>query len=240
MNRKITLIIVFLLSFQFIFAQSKLDSLSEFASRQPRLIVKWAPLSIIDPHSTVQLGLEYLFAGPWSFQQEIGYGNNFEVISENDYLDREIWRFRSEIRKYMDDFKPKGRGAYIGFEVLYKRVNYTKEGRIGRDCEDGDCEFFEIMEYKILKDVIGVHGKFGGQFVIDNRLVVDIYMGGGLRNITVKSPGYPTNPAMFRDEEIGFIKTNPTMPGNHTLISMSGGFKLGYMIYHKKKKTGGY
>lgn len=237
MNKKITLIIFLLLSFQVLKAQEKTDSLSPLVAKQPRLIIKWAPLSLIDPHSTVQLGAEYLMGNAWSVQQEIGYGRNFEVLATEDYHDREIWRFRTEFRKYTDEFRSKGTGPYTAFEVLYKRINYAKEGRIGRDCADGGCEYAMITDYTLLKDVIGIHVKFGGQFVVENRLVIDIYMGGGLRNITVKASGYPSIPELFLDEETRFIKSNVTMPGNHTMLSMSGGFKLGYLIYNKNKQS---
>ncbi len=237
MNRNLFICLFFLLGIQPLFGQQKSDSLPPLAVRQPRLIIKWAPLSLIDPHSTVQLGAEYIMGGSWSIQQEIGYGRNLEVIASEDYNNREIWRSRTELRKYYTDdaFKPKGTGAYIAFEVLYKRINYEKEGRIGRDCVDGGCEYAVITDYTLLKDVVGFHGKFGGQFVVEKRFVIDVYIGGGLRNITVKAPGYPSNPAMFLDEEMGAIRTNITMPGNHTMISMSGGFKLGYLIYRQKQ-----
>jgi hypothetical protein len=220
------------------YAQSS-DTLRIINIRQPHYIIKWAPLSLIDQDNTVQFGIEYLFKGPVSLQQEVGYGwFNFNGKSDNGaaYKNREIWRSRTELRFYVANNGQVRRphGAYLALEFLYKRMNYSKEGNVGRGCNGPDCEYFEKMNYKLFRDVFGYHGKMGLQFIIEKRLAVDLYIGGGLRSIVVKSPGLSEEDSNF-SEERGFVLSKPMEVGRYTLLSMCSGFKLGYLIYKRRK-----
>lgn len=220
------------------YAQSS-DTLHINNNRQPHYIIKWAPLSLVDQDNTVQFGIEYLFKGPVSLQQEIGYGwfnfNNNREYGEV-FKSREIWRSRTEIRFYVPNKgqvrKPKG--AYLAIEFLYKRMNYSKQDEVGRECSGSACEYVEILDYKLFRDIFGYHGKTGLQFIIEKRLALDLYIGGGLRSIVVKSPGLSAGDTRLVEER-GFIISKPMELGQHTLISMCGGFKLGYLIYKKRK-----
>lgn len=223
-----------------VYGQSSVtDSLykTKTPARQPLLLIKWAPLSLVDQDNTVQFGVEYLFKGPVSLQQEIGYGwFNFTDNNDNGpFKNREVWRSRTELRFYAatNGQLRKPKGPYLAMEFLYKRINYNKQGNVGRECNGFECEYFEKMDYKILKDVYGYHGKIGWQFLIENRLAIDLYIGGGLRGINVKSPGLPADENNF-GEDTGFGIARPTEPGSYTLISMCGGFKFGYLIYRSK------
>lgn len=241
MDKKILLFIFALLSVQLLLAQQMPDTLSGLTNRRPHYIIKWAPLSVIELDNTVQFGLEYLLPGPWSVQQELGYGwfnlNNNADIDGDPYKNREVWRSRTEFRVYLDHNKDvaKPRGGYFALEFLYKRVNFEREASIGRECADGQCEYFELLDYKILKDVFGYHAKFGGQFIVENRLAIDIYSGIGWRNIFVKSPGLSAGENVF-GEGSDLINIARTEPGIYRTISLCGGFKLGYLIYRKSKK----
>ncbi|QHT67112.1 DUF3575 domain-containing protein [Rhodocytophaga rosea] len=206
--------------------------------RQPHYIIKWAPLSLVDQDNTVQFGIEYLFKGPVSLQQEIGYGwFSFNGNSDNGvYINREIWRSRTEVRFYVANNGQIKRphGAYLALEFLYKRMNYTKEDNVGRECENGDCEYFEKMNYKLFRDVYGFHGKMGVQFIIEKRLALDVYIGGGLRSVVVKSPGLSAENNNLMEDR-GFVLSKPMELGQYTMLSMSGGFKIGYLIYKRRK-----
>lgn len=216
------------------------DSLYKPKEGQPHFILKWAPLSLVEQDNTVQFGIEYLFNGTVSLQQEVGYGwFNFNNNEDNGkkFKNREIWRSRTEMRFYIisNEQITKPKGPYLAIEFLYKRMNYSRQSSVGRECENFDCQYFEIKDYKILKDVFGYHGKIGWQFIVQKRLAIDLYMGGGFRGIRVKSPGLPADVNNI-DGDREFILIRPTKPGRYTMISMSAGFKLGYLFYKRSRR----
>jgi hypothetical protein len=233
--KKIVIIILFFCWYLPAHAQSldtgykpKLDSLPK-----PLFVVKWAPLGLIDFDPTMQFGLEYLPSGMWSVQQEVGYGrfgySGFFTPDEEDTQQKEVWRFRTEARKYLSHRRPKPTGAYLAFEVLYKRVNYKGNEEIGRNCVNGRCEYKELVQNKIFKDALGFHIKFGVQSRIGKRAVLDCYMGIGGRSVNVKATNKELEEFWKDDHQI--MVANPQRPGNYGLISGNLGFKLGYLLY---------
>jgi hypothetical protein len=238
MLKNILLIGLFIYSLIPLYAQSA-DTLNGTNNRQPHFIIKWAPLSLVEQDNTVQFGIEYLFKGPVSLQQEVGYGwFNFTNNSDNGrvFKNREIWRSRTELRFYVANNGEirRPQGAYLALEFLYKRMNYNKGGNVGRECNGSECEYFEMMNYKLFRDIFGYHGKIGLQFIIEKRLALDLYIGGGLRSIVVKSPGLSAEDSNFREER-GFVMSKPMELGQYTLLSMCSGFKLGFLIYKRHK-----
>lgn len=196
-------------------------------------VIKWAPLSMIDIDPAMQLGLEYLPDGKWSIQQELGYGrfgySGIFTPDEDDMQQKEVWRSRTEARMYLSNYRPKPTGAYLAFEVLYKRVNYKSDEQIGRNCENGDCEYRETVQNKMFKDAVGFHVKFGVQAPIGKRMALDFYIGIGGRSVTIKASNKELA-EIWKDECQAFVG-NPTLPGNYGLISGNLGFKVGYLLY---------
>ncbi len=199
---------------------------------KPKYIIKFAPLSLMDIDPTVQFGLEYLAGDKWGLQQELGYGHfNFSAFSPNgdDMQQKEVWRSRTEARLYLDNYRPRPRGAYLAFEVLYKRVNYIEDVEIGRDCENGDCAYEELVQNKVLKDVWGFHFKVGGQTVIGKRIALDFYVGVGGRSVHVQATNKELEAIWKEDHQI--MVGNPSRPGTYGLFSANLGFKVGYLLF---------
>ncbi|MVM37497.1 hypothetical protein GO730_07520 [Spirosoma sp. HMF3257] len=77
---------------------------SIFAEHSQRWVVKFAPLSLIDPSNTIQFGIERLVGQHQSIQAEFGYGwqgmNLWDVSQRSRYTDMKIWRGRAEWRYY--------------------------------------------------------------------------------------------------------------------------------------------
>jgi hypothetical protein len=135
---------------------------------------------------------------------------------------------------YLSNYKPRPTGIYTAFELLYKRVNFNQEANVGRECEEGRCNYFEIVRYKVLRNVVGYHLKIGGQALIEKRVVLDFYTGLGFRNIYVKTPGRGIVESRgWWGEEEGYITIYPNSQGNYRLISGNLGFKVGYLIYRR-------
>ncbi len=212
------------------------DTLTRRELPKPLGVIKFAPLSLFDLDNTVQFGFEYPLKRKWTIQAEAGYGNHYLNLyhhtNDTDYYrNRETWRMRSEIRLYLSRRRTTPWGWYIAPEFFYKRINFTEQGSIGRECEDGICAYFERARYKILKDVIGYHFKIGVQHLVGRRITLDWYYGLGARHIYIKSPSFGPNDST--GENWGFITVNPGRPGTYRLVSMALGLKIGYLIYRK-------
>jgi hypothetical protein len=147
----------------------------------------------------------------------------------NDMRNKEVWRSRTEARLYLSNYRPRPTGTYLAFEVLYKRVNYEGEDEVGRNCENRNCEYKEAVEYKLLKDVVGFHFKFGVQAFIRERVALDFYIGIGGRNATVKTNNKELE-EIWKQDRYSFV-ANPSHPGSFGLISGNLGFKVGYLLY---------
>jgi hypothetical protein len=181
----------------------------------------------------MQFGLEYVPAGKWSVQQELGYGafgySGVFSPNGNSTRNKEVWRSRTEARLYLSNYRPKPTGAYLAFEMLYKRVNYIGNERIPRNCENGSCEYRQAVDYKIFKDVVGFHFKFGVQAAVSKRVALDFYVGIGGRNATVRTNNKELE-EIWKKERQSFV-ANPSKPGSYGLISGNLGFKVGYFLY---------
>lgn len=220
-------------------AQSSSDSLTHALP----IVLKFAPLSLIDIHPTYQLAAEYFIKDHWSVQQEAGYGNNAILSQRNPQeRDMEVWRFRSEVRFYL--YSGRYRDSYLrsdasfsrpywAFEGFYKRVNFKESEPLGMDCINGQCAYFQRSDYKTLKDVIGYHLKFGYQAILAKRIAIDLYSGFGLRHIFVRYRGAPNGAGVVWNDFRDWITINPTEPGKYRLLSMAFGFKAGYVLYRK-------
>ena len=165
------------------------DTLRNQSNRKIAGILKFAPLSLFDLDNTIQFGYEYPLNSRWTLQAEAGYGNQyFNIFHFNSsyHRDREIWRARTEGRYYLSRHRKAPWGGYIAMEVLYKRITFSEQGSIGRECENGICAYFERTRYKIFKDVVGYHLKIGAQRWIGKRITLEGYVGLGARRIFIK------------------------------------------------------
>lgn len=215
-------------------AQSRETALLPF---YPRWVIKWAPLSVVDPDNTFQFGAEYLFARRWAVQQEFGYGNHhfsFMKISVNEQdlraLERkEVWRTRLELRYYLNEFRPQQKlGKYLAAEVLYKRVNWLEQ--TANWLRDPYGTISIPPNIPITKDVVALHVKGGVQWRLSERLLMDFYTGIGGRMLYVSDvQGRLEGRKMYR-----FWEFTPSEPGRYSRLSMSLGFKVGYLIYRKR------
>lgn len=203
----------------------------------PLLIIKFSPLSAVDINATYQFAIEYPLNRRWSVQQDIGYGNDRFSIRTIQTPSRQenVWRLRSEVRRYFDlPSDPSHSTTYLALEAFYKQVNYPTTENIGRECDRGNCAYFETVQYTFQKDVVGSHFKLGCHLPIEKRFLIDMYAGVGFRFIVVKSPDtLNENDMLSSGEGFGFNFTR--QPGTYKFFSFSLGIKLGYIFYRKSK-----
>lgn len=167
-------------------------------STKRHVIVKYSPLPMFDFDNTIQFGVEVpLGKGNFSLQEDLGYGNaSFSAwYDEDSRPDKQIYKSRTHLRWY---FMEKRRvRAYVGPEVLYKKVVYRDSQWAGRDCDGpgGPCSFFQSQDVRVDKNVVAGHARFGWQFITPSRFTFDLFAGVGFRHIfaTSHSPGIPTS-----------------------------------------------
>lgn len=195
--------------------------------------LKITPLALFDIDNTIQVGLELPLPNPaWTMQQEAGYGHSAFNLWQGErekHPDRETWRFRTQIRYYF--LKQNQRSSYLAGEYLFKKNSEERFHAVGMDCAEGQfgptCAYFRNQETHLGRFVNAFHLKFGGQFPIGKRWMMDLYVGLGIRGLRVRYLSAVANELPF--ENIFDIRTN--RPGVYEPSgSLSSGFHLGYRL----------
>ncbi|GAA4395857.1 hypothetical protein GCM10023187_03300 [Nibrella viscosa] len=239
--------ICLLLSFGVQAQRMQLDTtLRPVMTQPPRWVIKFSPLHLFDPDNTVQFGLERILSPRQSVQGEFGFGlgtfNVWQGSGSGRYTHWEHWRGRAEWRFYTNRYRsnrnvginvrsPAPLGNYLAVELFYKQVNAVENYTVGRECTGGPCAFFELRESPVTKYVGGSHFKLGRQFAFgidNNRLMMDLYMGLGLRIRSVERPPIAAEDQAFRSG--GFLVFDPFYQGASVIPSLTAGLKLGYIL----------
>lgn len=219
----------------------------------PRWVVSLAPLALFDPENTVQVGVERLLGRQYSVLGEFGYGpaalNLWRSELTNNVL--ETWGGRAEWRIYTRRIQSHSRwqpgrigrtvtrkplGNYVAFDLFYKQSNASESGSVGRACEDGSCQYFQRFQSRVVKYVGGGHVKVGRQVLLFNaddnsRLVMDLYMGLGIRRRLVRNYGLPEpedGGSYFFTDRNGVF--NDILSDTSFRMSVAAGFRIGYVF----------
>ena len=195
-----------------------------------RWVVKFAPLSLLDPNNSIAFGIERLLGQHQSIQLELGYGwqgmNLWDVTDRGQYSNLKIWRGRAEWRYY---WRGGPIGSYMAVEGFYRQANATETGTFGLGCETGQCQYYQLYSLTIAKYVWGGHIKFGRQFAIstNKRLVGDFYGGLGFRGNTVDHFNRPSGSLDYHSAG-GFLSIDPFTSSSNVFISVAYCIKIGY------------
>ncbi|SDD86708.1 hypothetical protein SAMN04487996_102381 [Dyadobacter soli] len=201
-------------------------------SAKRHVIIKYSPLPMYDFDNTIQFGVEIpLGKGNFALQEDLGYGNssfNLWFDEDDDRPERDIYKSRTHLKWYF--LERRRMRAYVGPEVLYKKVVYRQNQWIGRDCqtEFGPCSFFENKDVRQDKNVWAGHARFGWQFITPGRFIFDVFAGVGFRSIHVRS-----RTAGVADWEVRNMYDNwETIRAGHSDLrpSMVAGFHLGLVL----------
>lgn len=138
------------------------------------LLIKISPLSFIEPETIViQGGVEYFFNPKISFQTELGInGGVFGIPSERGKNeDFSLWRSKSEIKFHQKKF-------YWGFEFFYVDKDFIRT-------DDYYTPFKQKIWYdkaRINFQVYGTGLKFGRQHWVSDNILLDSFVGIGIRS----------------------------------------------------------
>ena len=203
------------------------------AEDSQRWVIKFAPLSLLDPSNTIQFGIERMLGERHALQAEFGYGWEGMSLWRNSFGERyknaEIWRGRAEWRYYWHGGPI---GNYIAVEGLYKQLNANEKGTIGMGCDNSSfsafgCQYYQLSMAPIYKRVWAAHIKFGRQFRLShysNRWLMDFYGGIGIRGNSVEHGIQPTGFAYYSSVGDVDLFSSQTYP----FVSISYGVKVGY------------
>ncbi|MBC7891664.1 MAG: DUF3575 domain-containing protein [Sphingobacteriaceae bacterium] len=197
-----------------------------------RVILKIAPLALLDPDGTFEGALEFMPRPKWSIQQSFGYGNSTILPFYRPYDDQNwqaVWRLRTEFRRYIrGGYTPRRtNNMYYAVEGLFKRVHVTQQGAVGRECANGDCAYFQTVRYRNAKDVYALHGKWGWQLASD-RWNFDLYVGVGFRQIYLF---YRDLPADARPPLSNNFRINTWRAPTEVMVpSVLAGAKVGWLL----------
>lgn len=149
-----------------------------FAQQRPELdkalLVKISPLSFLEPETIVmQGGIEYFFTPKFSIQSEIGInGGVFGIPSERGKNeDFSVWRSKNELKFHAKKF-------YWGLEFFFVQKDFIRT--------DDSYTPFKIETWydtaRINFQVFGTGLKFGHQAYISDNILLDSFVGFGIRS----------------------------------------------------------
>lgn len=200
-----------------------------YAEQSQRWVVKFAPTSLIDPSNTIQFAIERLVGQHQSIQAEFGYGwqgmDLWDVSQRSRYTDMKIWRGRAEWRYY---WRGGPIGSYIALEGLFKQTNAFENGTVGKGCDTGPCQYYQMYSAPINKRVWAGHLKFGRQFPLsrNNRFLGDFYGGLGIRWYDLDRSHVPDGLSFY--DPYRAILLDPFSGPIRPTLSLSYGIKFGY------------
>lgn len=138
------------------------------------LLVKISPLSFMEPETIViQGGLEYFFNPKISIQTELGINGGIIGIpaGRGKNEDFSLWRSKSEIKFHQKRF-------YWGFEFFYVDKDFVRT-------DDSYTPFKQEIWFdkaRINFQVFGTGLKFGRQDWVSDNILVDSFVGIGIRS----------------------------------------------------------
>ncbi|MCE7070740.1 hypothetical protein LZG74_10520 [Dyadobacter sp. CY327] len=199
---------------------------------QKHVIVKFAPLSLVDFDNAVQFGVEVpLGTTGMSLQQDLGYGPaamNTWYSQGVDRPNKEIFKSRTQLRYYY--LTRRRMKPYIAGELLLKKVIYRDNKWVGMECEQpwGNCDYLENTLIKTRRMVHAGHAKAGMQFYFSSRIALDLFAGLGFRNIRVRTiTDIPANTRIPRSDR-WFEYDTPNE--SEFLPSLAMGFHFGIIL----------
>jgi hypothetical protein len=211
------------------------------------VVLKVAPLSLIDLDPTVQVAVEIPLRQKWSIQQEVGYGwPKLDWLKTQDagLQPHSTFRARTEIRYYFSpdllrnsNVKKGPAGFYLSGEGMYKKLTAQESAKW--ELFSGPVLTGPVSQTKkgTARHVYGLHAKVGFQGAIsakNPRLIVDVYVGAGFRLISVRQAGQPLDHSLTKGDWVYLNRFTPFV-GILPKPSLAGGVKIGWMINSGKK-----
>ena len=217
----------------------------------PRVLVKFAPLALIDPDATLQAGLEVKVGSRSSVQGEYGDGWPTLTHSNSDHAhtenQRSIHRIRAEWRVYSGRYRTNRRknaaiktpfplGNYLAVEGFYKSVSWTEVDGTIRSQPNEPVKFQSVkVHVPFHRQGYGTHLKVGRQFALSGnrvstrgQVLIDIYFGAGVRWVNWQYDQNLLKPGEELTHQMHHRSLNNL--GTNLIPTLSFGLKLGFAL----------
>lgn len=223
------------------------DTVSTNNGLSRKVVIKLAPLALINPDPTVQGAVEIRTGPKQSWLGEFGYSRFRSAYGgDNQFTHREFWRARTEYRWYNRQGRRHRRnwvtrhyqapvGSYWAAEGLFKQINVLDENTTGHDYSPSlGYAYYEKLQVPVSRFVGAAYGKLGRQVLIPradgkpSHFLIDISFGLGIRYIKVVRYGIPVaDEGMAHPVEMGFDnRFNEAF--SKFVPDVTIGFKVGY------------
>jgi hypothetical protein len=156
------------------------------ATAQKSITLSWLPTSFMETDGGFTAGAEFRLNKRWALLTDAGIifynPNNNDKNSGRDGILG--YKIKPEIRWY---FKSRGKhandGGFVGFEGIYKHVNYHRFDGLPVFDNLGNLAYTYYGGYRIIKDVYGASIKFGYRrfFGPKYKIGIEMYWGVGSR-----------------------------------------------------------
>jgi hypothetical protein len=194
-----------------------------------KICIKTSPLAFIDPYGSYsyRLGMEFKLIHNTAFSFELGkyygLGKKLDVkIHPRGFI------IRPEIKYYLNKYKLSV-GPFLSLDFFYKKINFDYEDSIHLP----STATFQ-KQYSIWKEVYSINARIGSLIVHKKKLIVEWYVGGGVRFIKGHNSLSPDeNEHILTGENHGDIIGDGQRAVSGVWPNLTIGFKIGYSIKYK-------
>ena len=212
------------------------------------VVIKLNPLLAVGVDGAASGGVEVPVGKRGAVQAEFGYGAFRSLMNydSESYSRKENWRGRLQYRQYVPQGISTDHPAYWAIEGTYKQVNALDNQTLGRDCVNGNCGYFQLVQQAATRYIVGLYGKGGKVIPLTRadgtyRFLVDVYAGFGLyyawavrQPLNLPTGGqYPTTDYLFTPYPRLFSlddRFGKSSQPNRALPDMQLGFTVGYRL----------
>ena len=191
----------------------------------PKVILKLDLLSFFDTYSNLLIDVEYRVKPTLYLQHGIGIvtGFNDYDFDEDEFINNPVgFKFRNEVRFYLDFARKSQKGFYLAPELLYGYVFGDEEQVLGINCDEG-CDFFRLMDFKAVRQEAAVHFKIGNQRIYRETFSLDYFLGLGYKYKWFDVSGLDLN-----SSEV--VRREDLHPESDFRYSVTIGFKIGLVL----------
>ncbi|MBO0931511.1 hypothetical protein [Fibrella aquatilis] len=211
------------------------------------VVIKLNPLMAVGVDGAVYGGVEAPVGKIGAIQTEVGYGafRSLMNFDSDTYTNKENWRARLQYRWYAREGVATSSPWYWAVEGTYKQVNAVDNQTLGRDCRNGNCAYFQLVNQLATRYVVGAYGKVGKIVPLTRlngtyRFLLDLYAGLGINYAwTRRAPLDASLSGQYPSDYLFSPYYNPLATadrfgksGSHTFFQpdIQVGFTVGYRV----------
>ncbi|WP_296700567.1 hypothetical protein [Algoriphagus sp.] len=186
-----------------------------------QLVFKTSPLALFEPETIViQGGIEYFFSPKFSIQSEIGVnGGIFGINSDRGKNeDFSLWRSKNELKFYSKKY-------YWGLELFFVNKDFIRTD-----------DYLSTSNNKIWYNnahvdfqVLGTGLKFGKQKYVSQNLLIDSYLGIGIRSRYREITILEISPNQDKEDEYFLANSRYRFNGWDYIPQFTLGLKVGIL-----------